>query len=164
MGFLDFIFGAKKRQVEDYIENGLSLEDSIFASKMLTAAGLDAIELSGGLLTSVKLSPCRAGINKEEKEAYFKEAAAAYKKEMDVPLILVGGNRSMNVAEQTIANGTADYISMCRPFIREPGLIKRWQSGDTSPATCKSDNMCFGPAMEGKGIYCVVDEMEKKSS
>jgi 2,4-dienoyl-CoA reductase-like NADH-dependent reductase (Old Yellow Enzyme family) len=146
---------------EDYIENGLSLDDSIFASKMLTAAGLDAIELSGGTLSSGKLSPSRAGINKEEKEAYFKEAAAAYKKAIDIPLILVGGNRSMNVAEQTITSGTADYISMCRPFIREPGLIKRWQSGDTSPATCKSDNMCFGPAMEGKGIYCVVDEMEK---
>ena len=146
---------------EDYVENGLSLDDSIFASKMLTAAGLDAIELSGGTLSSGKLSPSRAGINKEEKEAYFKEAAAAYKKAIDTPLILVGGNRSMNVAEQTIATGTADYISMCRPFIREPGLIKRWQSGDTRPATCKSDNLCFGPAMEGKGIYCVVDELEK---
>jgi 2,4-dienoyl-CoA reductase-like NADH-dependent reductase (Old Yellow Enzyme family) len=146
---------------EDHIENGLSLEDSIAASKMLTNAGLDAIELSGGMLTSAKLSPCRAGINKEEKEAYFKEAAAAYKKAIDVPLILVGGNRSMNVAEKTINSGIADYISMCRPFIREPGLIKRWQSGDTSPATCKSDNLCFGPAMEGKGIYCVTDELEK---
>lgn len=150
-----------KINCEDYIENGLNLEDSIFASKMLAVAGLDAIELSGGMLTSAKLSPCRAGINKKEKEAYFKEGAAAYKKAIAVPLILVGGNRSMNVAEQTITSGTADYISMCRPFIREPGLIKRWQSGDTSPATCKSDNLCFGPAMEGKGIYCVTDELEK---
>lgn len=146
---------------EDHIDNGLSLEDSIAASKMLTDAGLDAIELSGGMLSSVKLSPCRAGINKEEKEAYFKEAAAAYKKAIDVPLILVGGNRSMNVAEQIITTGIADYISMCRPFIREPGLIKQWQSGDTRPAKCKSDNLCFGPAMEGKGIYCVTDELEK---
>ncbi len=146
---------------EDCIENGLTLEDSIAAAKMLTDAGIDAIELSGGTIVSKKLSPSRAGINKEEKEAYFKEAATAYKKAIDVPLILVGGMRSLNVAEQTINNGIADYISMCRPFIREPGLINRWQSGDTSPAKCKSDNLCFGPAMEGKGIYCVVDELEK---
>ncbi len=146
---------------EDYIDNGLSLEDSIAASKLLTDAGIDAIELSGGTLSSGKLSPSRSGINKEEKEAYFKEAAAAYKKTMDVPLILVGGMRSLNVAEKIINSGIADYISMCRPFIREPGLIKRWQSGDTSPAKCKSDNLCFGPAMEGKGIYCVTDELEK---
>ena len=135
---------------EDYIDNGLSLEDSIAAAKLLTDAGIDAIELSGGTLSSGKLSPSRSGINKEEKEAYFKEAAAAYKKTMDVPLILVGGMRSLNVAEKIINSGIADYISMCRPFIREPGLIKRWQSGDTSPAKCKSDNLCFGPAMEGK--------------
>ncbi len=146
---------------EDYIDNGLHLEDSIVASKILADAGIDAIELSGGTLSSGKLSPSRSGINKEEKEAYFKEAAAAYKKEMDVPLILVGGNRSLTVAEKTINSGAADYISMCRPFIREPGLIKRWQSGDKSPAKCKSDNLCFGPALEGKGIYCVTDELEK---
>jgi len=145
---------------EDCIENGLTVEDSVAAAKLLADAGLDAIELSGGTLTSGKLSPSRAGINKEEKEAYFKKAAAAYKKAMDLPLILVGGMRSLNVARQTITGGTADYIAMCRPLIREPGLIKRWQSGDTSPAKCKSDNLCFGPAMKGQGILCVVEENE----
>ncbi len=147
---------------EDCIENGLSVEDSVAAATLLAEAGLDAVELSGGTLTSGKLSPSRVGINREDKEAYFREAAAAYKKAMDLPLILVGGMRSLNVARQTIASGTADYISMCRPFIREPGLIKRWQSGDTTPARCKSDNLCFGPAMKGQGILCVVEESEKK--
>jgi 2,4-dienoyl-CoA reductase-like NADH-dependent reductase (Old Yellow Enzyme family) len=146
---------------EDCLENGLTLEDSIAAAKLLADAGIDAIELSGGTLISGKLSPSRAGINQEDKEAYFKEAAAAYKKAVDVPLILVGGMRSLNVARQTIAAGAADYIAMCRPFIREPGLIKRWQSGDTAPARCKSDNLCFGPAMKGQGILCVVEENEK---
>ncbi len=52
----------------------------------------------------------------------------------------------------------------CRewPFIREPGLINRWKSGDASPARCKSDNLCFGPALEGKGVYCVVDATAKR--
>jgi 2,4-dienoyl-CoA reductase-like NADH-dependent reductase (Old Yellow Enzyme family) len=148
---------------EDCVENGLTLEDSVTAAKILADAGIDAIELSGGSLTSGKLLPSRTGINKEEKEAYFKEAAAEYKKAVDIPLILVGGMRSLNVAQQTIANGTADYISMSRPFIREPSLIQRWQSGDTAPAKCKSDNLCFGPAMKGKGVMCVVEEKEQKS-
>jgi 2,4-dienoyl-CoA reductase-like NADH-dependent reductase (Old Yellow Enzyme family) len=145
---------------EDYLENGLSLEDSVVVSKMLADVGLDAIELSGGTPDSGKLGPARVGINKEEKEAYFREAAAVFKKQIDLPLILVGGMRSFSVAEQIIDRGIADYISMCRPLVREPGLIKRWQSGDTSPSTCKSDNLCFGPAMNGKGIYCVTEEKE----
>ena len=146
---------------EDFLDNGLNLNDSITASTMLFDAGIDAIELSGGTLYSGKLSPSRLGINKEEKEAYFKEAAALFKKEINVPLILVGGVRSLNVAEQILENGIADYISMCRPLIREPGLINRWKSGDTHPARCKSDNLCLEPAWEGKGIYCVVEEKEK---
>lgn len=145
---------------EDYLENGLSFKDSVAVSKMLADAGLDAIELSGGTPDSGKLGPARVGINKEEKEAYFREAAAVFKKEISLPLILVGGMRSFSVAEQIIDSGIADYISMCRPLVREPGLIKRWQSGDTSPSTCKSDNLCFGPAMSGKGIYCVTEEKE----
>ncbi len=145
---------------EDYVENGVSLEDSVMVSNMLADAGLDAIELSGGTPDSGKLGPARVGINKEEKEAYFREAAAVFKKQIDLPLILVGGMRSFSVAEQIIDSGIADYISMCRPLVREPGLIKRWQSGDTSPSTCKSDNFCFGPAMSGKGIYCVTEEKE----
>jgi len=147
---------------EDCVENGLTVADSIAAAKLLADAGIDAVELSGGTLISGKLSPSRSGINREDKEAYFKEAAAAYKKAMDVPLILVGGMRSLNVAREMVAGGTADYISMCRPFIREPGLIKRWQSGDTAPAKCKSDNLCFGPALEGRGILCVVEEKENQ--
>jgi len=148
---------------EDYVENGLSRDDSIRACTILADAGIDAIELSGGTFNSGKLSPCRSGITSEAKEAYFKNAAKALKEKIDIPLILVGGMRSLAVAKQIIQDGTADYISMCRPFIREPDLIKRWESGDSSPARCKSDNLCFGPAREGKGIYCVVDAREKNS-
>jgi 2,4-dienoyl-CoA reductase-like NADH-dependent reductase (Old Yellow Enzyme family) len=81
-----------------------------------------------------------------------------------VPLLLVGGIRSWPVAERIIEQGTADYISMSRPFIREPGLIRRWQSGDLRPAFCLSDNLCFGPARAGEGIYCVVEKKEKEKS
>ncbi len=52
---------------------------------------------------------------------------------------------------------------MSRPFIREPDLIKRWESGDLRKAECLSDNQCFGPAMAGEGIYCVTEKKQKKS-
>ncbi|MDI6726164.1 MAG: hypothetical protein QMD32_04305, partial [Smithellaceae bacterium] len=150
-----------KINCEDFSENGLTPEDSLRACKLLSQAGVDAFEMSGGLLTGGKLSPSRSGINSPEKEAYFREHAKAFKKEINSPLILVGGLRSLDVAEEIIKTGTADYISLCRPLIREPGLINRWKSGDTGPATCKSDSLCFRPALTGKGIYCVVDEQER---
>jgi len=145
----------------DFIENGLSLEDSIRVGKMLEEGGIDAIELSGGVLTSDKLSPSRMGIHSEEKEAYFRQEAKAFRDKVAVPLILVGGNRSYNMAERIISEGIADYISMSRPLIREPGLINRWKSGDLAKSTCLSDNQCFGAARAGEGIYCVTEKKEK---
>ncbi|MGB5156602.1 NADH:flavin oxidoreductase [Desulfobacterium sp. N47] len=149
-----------KMNVADFIENGLELKDSVQAAKMLESEGIDAIELSGGVLTGGKLIPSRKGINSEEKEAYFLKEAKAFREKISVPLILVGGNRSYKMAEKIIAEGTVDYISMCRPLIREPGLINRWKSGDIAKSACISDNQCFGPALAGEGLCCVTEKKQ----
>ena len=150
-----------KLNSQDFSADGLTLKDSMRVGAMLSEKGIDAIELSGGLITSSSLSPSRRGITSKKKEAYFRTEAQSFKKAINVPLILVGGIRSYNVAKQLIDEGVADYISMCRPFIREPYLINRWKAGDLKKAACISDNMCFSPAMAGKGIYCVTEEKEK---
>ncbi|MFH2046469.1 MAG: NADH:flavin oxidoreductase [Pseudomonadota bacterium] len=147
-----------KINVADFIENGLELKDSLKIGKMLESEGIDAIELSGGVLTGDKLSPSRKGINSEEKEAYFLNEAKAFREKISVPLILVGGNRSYQMADKIITEGAVDYISMCRPLIREPDLINRWKSGDIAKSACISDNKCFRPALIGKGLYCVTDK------
>lgn len=153
-----------KMNCGDFQDNGLALDDAIQVGKMLAGAGIDAIELSGGLLTGGKLSPSRMGIHSTEKEAYFQREAVAFRKSVHVPLILVGGNRSYETAQQIVENDIADYISLCRPFIREPGLINRWRSGDIAKSACLSDNKCFGPIMAGKGLYCVMDRKDKVGS
>jgi len=116
----------------DFVENGLTLEDSLRVGIMLEKGGIDAIELSGGLLNSPNLMKSR--INTEEDEAYFREEASAFKGEISVPLILVGGIKSFHVAKRLVEEGVADYVSMCRAFIREPDLINRWKSGDLRKA------------------------------
>ncbi|MCG8402836.1 MAG: NADH:flavin oxidoreductase [Firmicutes bacterium] len=145
-----------KLNCSDFVDNGLTLEESLQVGRMLAGMGLDAIELSGGLLTNGKLSPSRVGVKTEEDEAYFSEEARHFKNAIDIPLILVGGMRSFSVAERLVEGGVADYISMSRPLIREPNLINRWKSGDLSRAECISDNSCFKAAMTGDGIYCEV--------
>lgn len=153
-----------KMNCEDFLSGGLTLKDSIKTAVMLQDAGLDAVELSGGTLASGEMNPSRTGILSEEKEAYFKGAARAFKAELHIPLILVGGIRSFHVAEEIVDAGTADYISMSRPFICEPDLVRRWASGDRSKAACLSDSKCFGPALSGKGIACVVKEALKNKN
>jgi 2,4-dienoyl-CoA reductase-like NADH-dependent reductase (Old Yellow Enzyme family) len=147
-----------KLNCRDFLERGLELEDALKTGAMLKEVGIDALEVSGGTFISGDLMPVRTGIMTEKDEAYFQSEARAFKKQIDIPIILVGGIRSFPVVERLVNAHMADYISMCRPFIREPGLINRWQSGDLNKATCLSDSKCLRPALAGKGVYCVVEK------
>jgi len=144
---------------EDFVENGLTSDESLEVCSMLEKAGVDAIELSGGTVyASGKFSCMRTGGSKsKEKESYYREVAARYKQKINIPLLLVGGIRSIETAERIVHNGVADFISMCRPLIREPGLIARWKAGDLQPATCVSCNGCAGPALKGEGLQCILE-------
>lgn len=150
-----------KMNCDDFIDNGLTAYDSLNAAKLFADAGFDAIELSGGIIRTGKLSPSRPGISRAEKEAYFLSQARHFKEELDLPIILVGGMRSIDVADEIIQSGGADYISMSRPLICEPNLIKRWQQGDTRKACCLSDNLCFAPGFSGEGVHCVTRKLNK---
>jgi 2,4-dienoyl-CoA reductase-like NADH-dependent reductase (Old Yellow Enzyme family) len=152
-----------KLNSEDGLEGGLTPQDSLEVGRRLQNAGIDAIEVSGGTLVSGRLGPSR-GVKSEEREAYFRTSAKAFKAALQVPIILVGGIRSPNLAEKLLEEGDADYFSMSRPFIREPDLVKRWASGDRCGARCISDNQCFAPGFEGKGVHCVTEKKEKEKT
>lgn len=151
-----------KLNSEDFLPNGLTVDDMIKACEMLELAGIEGIEMSGGTFLSGKNSPSRQGKpGPGEPEAYYEPAARRYKKTVKAPLMLVGGLRTIETAEKLVTDGVVDYIAMCRPFIREPGLVNRWKSGDRGPALCVSDSGCFKPGFEGKGVSCVVEARQK---
>ncbi len=146
----------------DLLDGGLSNKEAVIAANMLSDEGVDAIEVSGGTPASGDQSPARTKINRQEKEAYNLELAKNVKKAVNCPVMVVGGFRSYEVADKTINDEGMDYISMARPFIREPDLAIRWKRGDTSPAKCISCNSCFLPGIKEGGIYCVVEKKLKE--
>jgi 2,4-dienoyl-CoA reductase-like NADH-dependent reductase (Old Yellow Enzyme family) len=150
---------------EDFLKDGMSPPEAVEVSGMLEKASVNAIEFSGGTTDSLdRYLPVRPGILKTpEEEVYYRDAARLYKQNVTIPLILVGGIRSYGVAEELVRNGTADYISMSRPLICEPGLIKRWREGDRHKSACISDNACYVAGLEGKGVYCVTMPRQRKN-
>lgn len=151
---------------QDFVEGkGFSPEEMIAVSQMLSSEGIDAVEMSGGTVDSKpRLSPVRKGeIPTEADEGYYREIGEKFKETVDVPLILVGGIRSLSAARQMLAEEETDFIAMARPLIREPHLIRRWKMGDERPSECQSDNLCFRPAVEGKGLHCVVAAREAEA-
>ena len=149
-----------KLNSEDFLNDGLTREDMLAAAILLEKNGIDVIELSGGTKYSGDKIPSR--INPESNvanKAYYEEAAKSFKRKCRVPLILVGGIRSLITAEKLIENGTTDYISLARPLIREPDLIKKWKHQTSTQASCISCNRCFEPLLAGEGLYCKIDPL-----
>lgn len=133
-----------KINCDDFMEQGLSFEACRFICKMLEEAGLSAIEISGGS----RLSRPNEGVIRKvtpETESYFKKYAAEIAKELDIPVICVGGHRDINKLADIVSETEIEYISLCRPLIREPELINRWAGGDRAPAKCISCTKCFSP-------------------
>ena len=134
---------------QDDREGGLSFSEGLETVLQMVEEGIDAIEVSAGFGTFVQVM--KEG---DPERAYFRERAAAVKRVVTVPVIVVGGIRSLEVAKSIVDSGDADLISMCRPFIREPGLVARWQRGEGEPARCISCNRCMAIVGRDEPLEC----------
>ncbi|MBU5637270.1 NADH:flavin oxidoreductase [Geomonas sp. Red69] len=151
-----------KMNSDDFLEDGMTAEEALQVAQLLEKASVDAIEFSGGTPLSEELIPPRPGeLTSREHEVYYRAAAQDYQKQVGIPLILVGGIRSFEVAEELVQREEAQFIALSRPLIGEPDLVRRWREGDRAKSVCLSCNGCFGPALEGLGVRCVVLEPEQ---
>ena len=119
----------------DFMFGGLD-ENGAMRICLSCAPYLDSIEVSGN---GTSVGGIKAGVN----EAYFEKFALALTEKVEIPVILVGGHRSIENMNKVLNDGKIEYLSLSRPLIREPELINRWQNGECSPAKCVSCNMCY---------------------
>jgi 2,4-dienoyl-CoA reductase-like NADH-dependent reductase (Old Yellow Enzyme family) len=151
--FLKEIFEAIRREVgsnlpilvklnaDDCLSGGLRPDESLRIAKRLQTLGACAVEVSGGMMEAGNMT-VRPHIDSLEKEAYFRKSAALFAKQLDIPVMLVGGIRSRSVAEDILQKGDADLISMSRPLLREPDLPNLFMAGKER-ADCTSCNNCM---------------------
>jgi 2,4-dienoyl-CoA reductase-like NADH-dependent reductase (Old Yellow Enzyme family) len=127
----------------------ISLDDVVYAAKMLEAHGVDAIETSGGTARESRLVMAKPGILNPGQEAYFAPAAQKVKAAVKIPIQLVGGLRSVEVMNSILDQGIADMLSLSRPFVLEPDLVNKLAAGQKK-VKCVSCNACFNP----EGLKC----------
>jgi 2,4-dienoyl-CoA reductase-like NADH-dependent reductase (Old Yellow Enzyme family) len=144
-----------KLGVQDGFPGGLEFGEGLNAAQMVAAQGWDALEISQGLRGNwYDGTEWRTGINSVDKEGFFRSWARETKAKVDVPVIMVGGLRSPGLMEEVLQQGEADMVSLCRPLIRQPGLIGGWAEGQMDVATCKSCNKCLEALREGQELQC----------
>ena len=145
--------------VEDSVPGGLQQEESLFRARLLAKRGVDGFEATYGVMRNylenirpyVAVGRTQAWRNlviqrvwkPAGQEAYYRPFARAVKQATGVPIILVGGVRSTELMTDVLARGDADFLAMARPFIREPDLVRKLESGRTGTAACVSCNMCL---------------------
>ena len=142
-----------KMNVVDFCDGGIDVEEAVRIVGIISTGGIAAVEASGGGIGHwmTWLGPAN---KKEWKDGYLRPYAAELKSKISLPVIMVGGLREYTMVEDIIQNAEADLISMSRPFIREPELIKRWQNGDLRTPNCISCNGCMGRFKENKQVEC----------
>lgn len=127
---------------------GITVEDFLAVGEAISKKGIDAIEVSGGSMTGT-YSPLRS----KKHAAFHLEEAKRLTEKVDASVIVVGGFREIDVVESALAETKIDAVSIGRPLVREPKLIKRWKDGDRSKAKCIACNGCFNPS----GVKCFFD-------
>jgi 2,4-dienoyl-CoA reductase-like NADH-dependent reductase (Old Yellow Enzyme family) len=144
--------------IADAVPGGLEESEGLLLAKRLADLGVDAIEVSFGIMDSylrnirpyVAVSARRAVEDwlfprlwrPSGPQAYYRPFARELKKICHTPVILVGGIRTADVMTDVIDSGDADFLSLARPFIRQPDLPARLAEGQQGVA-CVSCNMCL---------------------
>jgi 2,4-dienoyl-CoA reductase-like NADH-dependent reductase (Old Yellow Enzyme family) len=145
--------------VKDGFGGGLQFHEGLKAAQITAEGGYDALEISQGMRgKSYEETEFRTGIDSIQDEAYFRNWCREVKKRVPVPVMLVGGLRTFALMEEIVKNEEADFISLCRPLIREPGLIREWKNGKHHRAACISCNKCLESLREKGLLQCVFNQ------
>ncbi len=150
-----------KLSMDDFYPGSTTPDVALELARKLDGKGIDAIEVSAGIIASGKNSPSRS-VTEPKDEGYFLELARMVKKIVSCPVIAVGGLRSPEVIDGLLASGEVDFVSISRPLIREPRLVKRWGEGNREKPKCISCNRCFGTLKYGEGIQCMMEIKERR--
>ena len=133
-----------KINAKDLVPETSSFREILWVLKELERCGLTAAEISGGLGLNRHTSSARSVANPTD-DCFFASEAVLFADRLSLPIISVGGYRRLSSANRILNEGNVAAISFCRPLIREPDLISRWERGDFAPALCTSCNRCFFP-------------------
>ncbi|WP_431949315.1 NADH:flavin oxidoreductase [Nocardia lijiangensis] len=173
-----------KLNMEDGVRGGLTVPESLQVAAWLEADGaLDALELTAGssLLNPMLLfhgdaprrefakvlpGPARWGFRVvgrgflreyPYREAYLLERARQFRRELSMPLILLGGITNLDTMCQAMAEGF-EFVAMARALLREPNLLRRIQSDEATRSACTHCNLCMPSIYTGTKCVFRLDQ------
>ncbi|WP_434510769.1 NADH:flavin oxidoreductase [Desulfitobacterium sp. AusDCA] len=100
---------------DDRLAGGNSIEDSIIAARLLQDAGVDCLDLSGGICGYLKNGP----------EGFFAYMGKAIKPILDIPVMVTGGIKTGIKANEIIADHSADLVGVGRTLLQDSEWVSK---------------------------------------
>ena len=180
----DRVAVTAKFGMADGVPGGLWLDESLQIAQLLESDGaLDAIELTGGsslenamyffrgevplaeMLASqpryvrpaLRLMAPRLFPSYPFEEGFFLSYARQFRAALSMPLVYLGGVNRLDTAQAALADGF-DFVAMGRALLREPDLVRTWESGQRDEGLCVHCNKCMPTIYSG--TRCVLVDSE----
>lgn len=104
----------------DYLDGGLSTDDSIHACKEFIKAGVDVLDISGGM--------CMFSID-DKRAGFFDFLSKPIFENVDVPVILTGGVKTGDDVEDILNRGVCDLVGIGRSVFKD----SNWMNEQIKP-------------------------------
>ena len=139
----------------DYIEGGVTIEETIKVAKALEGAGVSVLHISGGVHVTMQ---------QEVAPMYIPPgnhiwAIEQIKKAVHIPIIASGAITSPELAEKILEEGKTDFISLCRPLLADPYFPMKAKEGrpeDIAPCIRCGDG-CIARGFRSGTTCCSVN-------
>jgi 2,4-dienoyl-CoA reductase-like NADH-dependent reductase (Old Yellow Enzyme family) len=150
---------SMKMNCDDFSVDGFTVDESAQVAHAMAALGIDMIEVSGGGIGGEDKYRGRArhtdpALSEPSFAGHCEKIRATTKPKT---LALVNGFRTRAAMQAVVDRGVADLISMSRPFIREPDLVKRLQEGQGEVSCIRCDACGSEVAFSKEMLRCRVD-------
>ncbi|MFZ3183558.1 MAG: NADPH-dependent 2,4-dienoyl-CoA reductase [Pseudomonas sp.] len=138
----------------DLVEGGSSWDEIVLLAKAVEQAGATIIN------TGIGWHEARIPtIATKVPRAAFTKVTAKLRGEVSIPLITTNRINTPEIAEQVLAEGDADMVSMARPFLADPDFVNKAAAGRSDEInTCIGCNQaCLDHTFGGKLTSCLVN-------
>ena len=145
-----------KISAEEYVDRGLTTEQSIEILKILVTAGIDVVQVSAGNDVTPEWI-CQPMFM---EKACLVESASQVKNALDVPVMAVGRINDPQVANEIIEQDKADLICIGRGLLADPEMPNKAREGRSDEIrTCIACNTCMQSIFKRGRIECLVNPM-----
>ncbi|GAB3854946.1 NADPH-dependent 2,4-dienoyl-CoA reductase [Nocardioides maradonensis] len=138
----------------DLVEGGQRWEDIVTLAQELEKAGVDVFNTGIGWHESRVPT-----IITQVPRGAWVDSTAALKPHVSVPVIASNRINTPELAEEIIASGAADAVSMARPFLADPELVAKAAAGraDEINICIACNQACLDHAFVNKKVSCLVN-------